>query len=272
MAIKLIATDLDGTLMYTDHTTITPFTLDVLKQAHDKGVKIAIATGRPLALIDNVIEQIPFCDYIIYANGACVFDRKSNGLIYSNLIPNKDAVEAIKHYLALPVFFEVYVDGRSQYQFGQDKYFENTDFPSDFIEEAKATMDGHEDLIEYLGDKPIEKITLYGVTDDIYSEYEKKMLELKFNTACSFVGCLEGTVGTADKGVALKGLADALGIDASEVMSFGDAGNDIPMLEFADYSFAMGNATEECKKSAKFIAKSNGEDGLAIEVKKYVLD
>ena len=58
--IKLIATDLDGTLMAPDHLTVTDRTYNALKTAHDKGIKIAVATGRPMTLIDNVISQVPF--------------------------------------------------------------------------------------------------------------------------------------------------------------------------------------------------------------------
>ena len=57
--IKLIATDLDGTLMAPDHLTVTDRTYNALKKAHDKGIKIAVATGRPMTLIDNVISQVP---------------------------------------------------------------------------------------------------------------------------------------------------------------------------------------------------------------------
>jgi hypothetical protein len=271
MSIKLIATDLDGTLMSPDHLTITPYTLSTLKKAHEKGVKIAIATGRPLALIDSVTDQIPFADYVIYSNGACVFDRNGNKNIYCDLIENDTALEIMKYFLKENVFFEIYVDGKSHYQLGTEKYFDSTAFPKDFINEVYSTMTGHEDIIAFLGDKGIEKITLYGVDDSNMNTYADKMNSLELTVASSFVGNLEATSKTADKGTAVKGLGEVLGITASEVMTFGDAGNDVPMLEFAEYSFAMGNATDECKKSAKFIAKSNGEDGLAKAVEEFVL-
>jgi hydroxymethylpyrimidine pyrophosphatase-like HAD family hydrolase len=54
-------------------------------------------------------------------------------------------------------------------------------------------------------------------------------------------------------------------------MSFGDAENDCPMLDFAKYSFAMENGTDECKAHAKFVTKSNAEDGVAVAVEKYAL-
>lgn len=76
MSIKLIATDLDGTLMAPDHLTVTKRTYDALKSSHDKGIRLAVATGRSMVLIDNVISQVPFVDYIIYSNGACMTKMK----------------------------------------------------------------------------------------------------------------------------------------------------------------------------------------------------
>lgn len=272
MPIKLIATDLDGTLMSPDHMTITDFTLDTLKKTHNMGVKIAVSTGRPLALTENVIKQIPFADYVIYGNGACIFDRNTNKKIYSNLISNRDAVEIIKYFLSKEVFFEIYIDGKSHYPLGFDKYFINDDMPQAFIDEVIGTMQGHEDLLKYLDNKPIEKITLYSVKDEDYPIFRAEMERLGFSTASSFKGNLEATSSSADKGEALRELSQILGITADDVMSFGDEGNDIPMLRFAKYSFAMGNASDACKKAANFTAKSNADDGLALAVCEYILN
>lgn len=269
--IRLIATDLDGTLMSVDHLTITPRTINTLKMAHDRGVKFAIATGRPLGLTGDVIKQIPFTDYIIYSNGACVFDRNADKIIYSNLIENGLARELISYFLENNVFFEIYVDGTSHYQLGTEDLFDTSSFPKKFIDEATKTMTGHKDLLKYLGNLDIEKITLYSVKDEDYKRFEEKFLSYDLSIACSFKGNLEATVKSADKGKALDGICKAIGITADECMSFGDAGNDRPMLEFAKYSFAMENGTDECKASANFIAKSNADDGLAIAVEKYVL-
>lgn len=270
--IKLIATDLDGTLMFTDHLTVTPRTVGALGNAHEMGVKIAVATGRPRTLIDDVIRQVPFTDYIIYSNGACVYDRNTEKNIYSSLIDGKIAAELIKYFIENKVFFEIYADGRSFYQLGTEEFFDNTAFPQEFIEEVMKTMTGCRNLAEYLNGNCIEKITLYSVNDRDIENFKEKFLSYNLAVASSFAGNLEATAGAADKGAALKGICSAIGITADECMSFGDAGNDIPMLQFAGYSFAMENGTDECKAAAKYIAASNAEDGLAAAVEEYVLN
>ena len=75
MSVKIIATDLDGTLMSPDHLTVSERTKAALIEAHNKGIKIAIATGRALNFTKNVTDQIPFVDYVICSNGASVYDR-----------------------------------------------------------------------------------------------------------------------------------------------------------------------------------------------------
>ena len=271
MSIKLIATDLDGTLMSPDHITITDFTVSALEKAHNKGVKIAIATGRPLSLTDNVTERLPFADYVIYANGAGVYDRNRKKILCSDLIPNETAVDAISHFLKQKIFFEIYIDGKSHYQSESIEFFNNnTDLPQEFLDQVEESMEPHKDLIGYLGSRGIEKITLYSVEDSQYDDFIRKMKELDLTTAVSFEGCLEATSATANKGNALKNLSKSLHITSNDVMCFGDAGNDIQMLEWAEFSFAMGNGSDACKAAAKFTALSNAEDGLAKAVNEYI--
>ena len=75
-----------------------------------------------------------------------------------------------------------------------------------------------------------------------------------------------------DKGAAVKQLAEALGIEAREVMALGDNENDLPMIEYAGLGIAMGNATENIKNAANFITASNDAHGVAVAIEKFVLN
>ena len=269
--IKLIATDLDGTLMSGDHMTITPYTVHTLERAHQNGIKIAIATGRPLSLIDNVTNQVSFVDYVIYSNGACVYDRNENKIVYSNLIPYNQAAELVRYFSENKVFFEVYIDGCSHYQLGTENLLDDMDMPSEFINEVIASMTAHENLLQYISSKNIEKVTLYSVKKCKFFEFEQKLRSYGLSVASSFKDNLEVTAPSADKGEAVKGICEVMGISADECMTFGDAGNDVPMLRFAKYSFAMANGTDECKAAAHYAAGANTEDGLAKAVEEYAL-
>ena len=74
MQIKLIAMDLDGTLMLPDHQRVGETTRRALAACHQQGVRLALATGRPLALPEPVQARLPFLDFIVFSNGAGVWD------------------------------------------------------------------------------------------------------------------------------------------------------------------------------------------------------
>lgn len=273
MAVKLIATDLDGTLMASDHVTVTDRTINALKMAHDKGVKIAIATGRTLSMTKMVTDQVPFVDYVIYSNGASVYDREKEKNIYTNLIPWNVAEEIIDFLDCRPVFFDVCLDGRSHVQADKEVYLDIDELPKEFLDKLRDVTEICENLKKSVSQKAVEKITLYNWPEEYDSEIKNFLDTVDgIYKTCSLGKNMEITIESADKGNALSGMCNVLGVNPKDVMSFGDADNDITMLEYAHWSFAMGNAkSEEVKRLAKRIAKSNAEDGLALAVEKYVL-
>ena len=110
MSIKLIASDLDGTLMSPDHITVAQRTKNALVSAQNKGIKIAIATGRALNFTAGVTAQIPFVDYVVCSNGASVYDRKNGKFIYRNTVSAEITAQAVKLLSSLPVYFNIYIN------------------------------------------------------------------------------------------------------------------------------------------------------------------
>ena len=90
-----------------------------------------------------------------------------------------------------------------------------------------------------------------------------------YEIASAAPGVNSATAGGVNKGAALLGMCERLGITPDEAMAFGDAENDAPMLRIAGLSFAMANGTEPCKLAAKAIAPSNADDGVAQMINKY---
>ena len=86
----------------------------------------------------------------------------------------------------------------------------------------------------------------------------------------SFPISIDVTCAGADKGTALQALCRHLGVSPRQCMAFGDAENDCPMLRFAHYGYAMENGSDACKQAAKFVTKSNAEDGVAVAVRQVM--
>lgn len=271
MSIKIIATDLDGTLMAPDHLTVSERTKNALKSAHDKGVKISIATGRALNFTNGVTPQVPFVDYVICSNGASVYDRNNNKFIYTNLVSPETTAEAVSLLNTLPVYYNIYMDGKIYAQKGADSHFKNLNLPAEFLADFVSRLIISDNLADDVAGKGAELIDVFYTNENdkkiIFDFFEEKGLFL----ASALTGVVSATAQGSDKGTALGGLCKILGIKSDEAMTFGDASNDATMLEYAYYSFAMENGDEICKKSARFSAPSNAEDGVAQMVEKYVL-
>ncbi len=271
MAIKLIVTDLDGTLMAPDHQTVTQRTKAALKAAHDKGVKVAIATGRTLTFTDNVISQIPFADYVIYSNGAAVFDRNAEKDIYKNCISARHTEELLDIFDDFPFYYNIYVNGRIFVQSDKTGYYVNHGLPQAFLDEFTRLSVTADKLSEKLRGECAEIMALYNVSDEhkkrLTAEFEKRKLYI----TSSLPDEIEVTAPNVNKGTALDGFCKKIGVSADEVMAFGDAMNDYEMLKFAKYSFAMGNAVDGIKEIANYQAASNADDGVAKAVEEYVL-
>lgn len=271
MSVKIIATDLDGTLMAPDHITITERTKNALLKAHNKGIKIAIATGRTLGFITPVINQIPFIDYVIYSNGASVYDLHSEKIICQNHIPPEITGQILKKLDGMNVYYNTYVDSTVYIQDNKQQFYEGRELPKEFLKVFMASSKVCENLCEKLDGKGAEIIAVYSADEDLRNSLCEYFESLGLLVTASLKDEIEATVPSANKGTALFSLCELLKIEKEEAMAFGDAMNDMQMIEFAAFSFAMGNACEELKKSAAYITLSNAEDGLAAAVEKYAL-
>lgn len=273
MAIQLIATDLDGTLMSSDHITVTEKTRNALLKAHKMGIKTVIATGRTLSVISNVLEQVPFIDYIIYSNGAAVFDRCKGKNIYTNPIPAETVSSMVEILESYPVYYELYSEGGIHTQADKAVYFKNKDLPQEFLDLYMQNINNHENLRDYAKNNDIEKINLFYFGGEFYDEIKNKLFAAgDIGYTSPVAGDLEMTAKGVNKGEALKQMCKVLGFTQEEVMSFGDADNDIEMLQFAAYGIAMANASDECKQAAKYETLSNAQDGIAAAMDKFIFN
>lgn len=278
MSIKLIVTDLDGTLMAPDHTTVTERTRRALKEAHDRGVKIAIATGRTISLIGMVTNQVDFIDYVIYSNGAAVYDRVNKKLIYTSFFDTENALELAKFLDSEPVFYEIYANGWSYIRNDKVSLFDMGNLPKDFIDEITKHTVFVDDMCEIIKKSDVEKFNISSMAPERAEYITEKLISFKDTEWTSSIpgskvqNQMEFMKKGVNKGAAVKGMCSVLDISSESVMAFGDAQNDCSMLELVGWSFAMGNACEECRQTAKYITDTNANDGLAKTVEEYVLN
>lgn len=270
MAIKLIAIDMDGTLLLPDHT-ISPAVKNAIAAARARGVNVVLTTGRPYAGVHNYLKELHMeqpGDYCITYNGALV-QKAADGSTVAQTALSYDDYRFWKNSLAKSVLISTPLDRTTLYTANRDisYYTVHESFvatiPLVFCEAEK--MDPNTQFLKVMMiDEPA---ILDCAIARIPQEVKEKYTVLK--SAPYFLEILDKRV---NKGTGVKSLADVLGIKPEEIMAIGDQENDIAMIEYAGVGVAMDNAIPSVKEVANFVTKSNLEDGVAFAIEKYVLN
>ena len=274
MDIKLIVTDLDGTFLNSNHVTIPQENIEALKKAHEIGIKVAIASGRTEVLTDYLMEQLPFLDYLITSNGAVTYDIKTGEIVCQTLISNEKAVEIFNILKNYDLIYEIYYNGDCYMNKESYSYFDEKHIAPHIYKLLNNFIKEVPDLEILIGGNGIEKLNILTLSAEQRVELEDKISDVAFASSFPVTagknGNLEMTEINATKGFAVNGLAELLGIGKENIMCFGDGENDCPMLEYADYSFAMANGNDLAKSAAKYVTDTCDNAGVAKAIKKYV--
>lgn len=266
MRYKMIALDLDGTLN-NDQKVITQKTRDALIAVQKQGVIVVLASGRPTPGLKRESEALELKKYhglLLSYNGGKVVDVTTKKVIYEKSVPKDLAVRFLKHLETFPI--NPIVDN------GKDYYTTNKDsFMIEF--ECKLNNLGAK-IVNNIADEvdfnPVK--ILVAAPNEVLVPVAEKIME-PFQEEMSFVFSspfyLESTMKGINKARSLQTICDLLHIKPEEVMAFGDAQNDISMLEFAGMGVAMGNACDSVKAIANEITLSNNEDGIAHTLERY---
>ncbi|MDR1734103.1 MAG: Cof-type HAD-IIB family hydrolase [Oscillospiraceae bacterium] len=252
MPPKLIALDLDYTLLRTDKT-ISDFTADTFRRVREKGIRIAYATGRHkgAAAYREVLQPVG----LVLDNGALV--TLGEEILYEAVIPAaavrsmltalRRQVPALEFGISLPSGF-YYSPGEG----GQLNAWAHSPLQSDLSD---------------LPEEPAYRISYWLPEQSAFSrEAEETMsallpelcyLEISYHCFAMLMPM------SATKTGGLRILADALGIRPAEIIAFGDDCNDVEMLSFAGIGVAMGNAIDECKAAADACCGTCDADGVA---------
>ncbi len=271
MGIKLLALDMDGTLMKSDHVTISEANQAAIRKAMARGVLFVPATGRMKAFIPQGVLDIPGWRYALTSNGAAVYDLQTDTLLYSDYLDRAVAAEILERIAPLDVFFELYCGGESYIERERLIHYARYNVPDEAIDFFRHKGNQINSAQEFLEDgrHNLEKIYLPHIRPEIYEELAQILSEYDVAVTSSVDTNLEVNSKTANKGSGLAFLAGYLGFTADEVMAVGDNKNDLEMLKFAGCSVAMGNAEESVKRIAAYTTLSNDEDGVAAAIEQY---
>lgn len=272
MAIKLIALDLDGTLLTTDKR-LTGRTRKALSVCAAKGIHIVPATGRAGNGIPKEIVELPGVRYAITANGAAMIDLENGRQIGSFCIPWRKAAELAGTVSEYPVMCDAYINGRGKCEERFLYELEDYGLQPEICRLIRATRDLVPDLKAYIIDNQceVDKINLIFKKSELKNGLKEKIRPVfehdsKILVTSSTPFNLELNDRNATKGGGLSFLSSYLGLKKEEMMAFGDGENDITMLQTAGVSVAMGNGIPLLREQADFVTGSNDQDGVAAAI------
>lgn len=258
--IKLIATDIDGTLLHSDHTL--PADLATLLQTlHEKGILFSVSSGRPYLTLKNSFESLS--DHILY-----IADNGSHVVYHGSEI----AIHTIKTSLIRQLILRTrpIEQAYSVVCTTNGAYVESDD--PEFLHELEKYYIKYtiiEDLTSI--DADVIKFTicdLAGAQNNSFTHFSEFDTELQISVAGEI--WLDFMNKGVNKGTAIREIQERFDISAKECMAFGDYLNDLEMMQSVYYSYAMSNAHEDLKKAARYLTQSNDEDGVTNKIKELL--
>ena len=258
MMIKLIATDMDGTLLNDDKKM--PATIfEVINRLHERDIVFAVASGRNHHSLLKLYDQIKNDIVFIANNGAIMIDKGQT--IFTNPINREIIGQLIETILTLPNLVPILSGLESIYIF-DEAYLNNiptdliaTHFPTYKVVKTLAEIPESEQILQVSIFDPEHnsKVNAYDKLADFHESVSMAVSELQWLDIVSL---------GVNKGIAIRQLQETLKADPVKTMVFGDQMNDYEMMQQAYYSYAMDNAVAEIKAVANFIAPSNEEEGV----------
>lgn len=274
MTIKLIALDLDGTTINNDRK-ISKRNRAALQKAAEQGVNIVIATGRPFSALPADVFEIDAIRYVLTSNGASITDLVENKTFYENCLSPLATERSVALLRQYPYIIECFVKGIAYIDGAYYRQVERSGKSFRDVEYILTTRNPVEDIYQFMLDHKgsIENININFEDISEKPAMREKLLTIPEATiTSSFAHNLEIGGATTSKAEALRQMGKLLGIDSSEMMAAGDSPNDIAMLRACGFPVAVGNAVDEVKAVAKYIAPPNDADGVADAVEKFVLN
>lgn len=264
MKYKIIALDVDGTLLNDEHV-LTEQTKHTIRLVHDLGATIVLCTGRGPGNAIPVMEELGLAGTIITHNGAATIRTADRSIMHQYPFRSQDLAYFISycrehgiHYdLSTPT--EQHTDTEYPDLVGQM-------YAKFMIQPVRVT-----DVIA-LQELPV-KFTAYSanklVMDRVEADWKQENQGLQvLRSGDEFIDVMHAE---ASKGNALRALTQSLGIAPSEVLAMGNYYNDVDMLQFAGMGIAMDNSPDAVKQIADEITVSNNKGGVYLSLLKHCL-
>jgi Cof subfamily protein (haloacid dehalogenase superfamily) len=264
VTVRLIATDLDGTIVRSDGQ-ISTRTRDALAAAEDAGLVVVFVTGRPPRWMQTISDETGHRGLAVCANGAVVYDLHTEQVV-QDFPMDVDIARGITKALR-----DVVPDIAFAVESG-DRYGHEPHYRSKFELPPDVVVAHLDELL----DRPILKLLARHTTmptGELLDAAHEVVGELAMLTTATFSetdSLLEISAPGVTKAFGLERLAAQHGITADDVVAFGDMPNDLPMLVWAGHAVAVANAHPDVMAVADEVTASNDDDGVALVIERLL--
>lgn len=275
----IIALDLDGTVLTSDHKTITPRTYAALQRCQERGSWIVPTTGRCESIIP--LDIFPNVRYVISGNGSYITDYINKTVLRATYLQKEDVLTVWEHIQERVRKYNLVVELFEDSQIVvEQRILDNLDlyrsripaFHLPLIAQGKAKyVSSFDSYLQGAGEKII-KINFPGKNIAECPELPDELLAMNRFEITSDGLNLEITKKGCCKGEALLWLAHHLNLPVAETVAFGDGNNDLSMLRMAGFGVAMGNAAAAVQQAAPYCTQANTADGIAVFLEKHFPD
>lgn len=257
MRPRLVATDLDGTLVRSDGT-VSAYTADVLARVEAAGIPVVFVTGRPLRWTEEVFEHVGAHGLAIVSNGALVWDVARHRTWLERPIQPEVALGVAADLRAAIPEARFAVETLAGWAMEPGYLRHRADVENGFGARAEAPIE------ELLAEPILKLLARQDEADpDQLVLAASRVVGDRVNVTHSSFPLLEISAPEVTKASTLALVCAELGVDAADVLAFGDMPNDLPMLAWAGTSYAMANAHPTVLETATRVAPANDEDGVA---------
>ena len=261
--IRLIATDIDGTLLHDHQDLLNPEYFEIIQKLQAKGIYFCAASGRQYGSLKKLFG--PASENLIYIT------QNGSDIIYQNrnLFSKPMTMEASRQ---LVLDTRAISGAQSMYCTTDTAYFEEGDWDVYQLmrDEYHFSCTMVPDLLKL--DFPCVKFSLYlkERVNEITNQGFTPKWKQTHDVACGGAYFMDVMERNVNKGMALRRVREIFGISPDEIMVFGDNHNDLEMMSEAKYSFAVANARSAVKEAAAYETASNNEDGVLMVLKKLL--
>lgn len=254
MKYKAVYADVDGTLIAAgaSHETKASSRLqDLVSQIKKRGIVFGLTTARSLDWVEGLVQSLDITDPIILDNGARIWEGKSGKYLVNNLLSIKTLQKVLAHLRKFDQEIVIVDEVQARFIYDPQKYDQLKKAVKCIVLHiepalAEKIYQSCKSLAEVAVTKSVSRMQPIGISIHITHKY-------------------------ARKDIALKYICNYLKIDTSEVVGIGDSFNDYDFLKLCGLKVAIGNATDEIKAIADYIAPSYDEDGVADMIEKFIL-